>query len=803
MSKKNDKKSVKKIRNNYRIESLEPRMLMDASASQWMYEVVDVALTTQSQSILDSSNFYDQKNWVNAGDVDGLCVVDNTNDEIQSVSKADFMDTVENNTSGTFDSQQRLQLAKYVLFRSIVYANGGMPSTDADGNIVNDNLLSAEDIFNAFNALYGGNSVVSASDTISINLNDTRDQILMFSSHFGFDIGQVGSYDADAGASLGIEGGFSYEGINQHLEFVVNLDGNKLTDNGLVAARYASAMFNQIKNMPAKYGVVDLVADQDDGIDFCAGTMVQITNATSAVEYKDGLIAQFEFGLNDPNGYLGSILPSKLAYGKMGMYPGSWLEEVGGTWQPSSMDSFRKITMGKILGKLQELSSELTAVQQGQRGANVNFGGILASDTQSLMSLSIMIDSVLKQNPNSLQELVDCFKASHFSSNNSVAYSWVNGNLEIHFDFKIDETNAKFINPDWSSTNVFDVSISRETLKQEMNLDVQRNDGVKVKSDVTLGFDLVIPLVESPKADASTQLVQILGSEVDYTTAMAGKIVVGNGIYHEPWSFAVPAGCYAAGETAIEADGVSTYCNRLVLWKSVSAALTDSEVEAFLNMSHLNVDAPMYGYLVDISGITELNYESVKYDINDPDTKAPSLYQIIIRLKEIFAKTSTKVHVEGFNGNHVIIGSNQFDGLVNIDAVLNKITELASVSAAKQVIWLSNKARPNITVASDVAFEVSIGGASKGQVVLDKNDINTVSNMSELSVLFQKALDDLLKNTSDKILVETDQDRLVFKSSSDFNFNFYGNAWIFGLTEVAPGGVSANDGTCIEISILE
>ena len=86
MSKKNDKKSVKKIRNNYRIESLEPRMLMDASASQWMYEVVDVALTTQSQSILDSSNFYDQKNWVNAGDVDGLCVVDKTNDEIQSVS---------------------------------------------------------------------------------------------------------------------------------------------------------------------------------------------------------------------------------------------------------------------------------------------------------------------------------------------------------------------------------------------------------------------------------------------------------------------------------------------------------------------------------------------------------------------------------------------------------------------------------------------------------------------------------------------------------------------------------------------
>ena len=34
MSKKNNMKSFKKSRNNYKIESLEPRMLMDASAAR-------------------------------------------------------------------------------------------------------------------------------------------------------------------------------------------------------------------------------------------------------------------------------------------------------------------------------------------------------------------------------------------------------------------------------------------------------------------------------------------------------------------------------------------------------------------------------------------------------------------------------------------------------------------------------------------------------------------------------------------------------------------------------------------------
>lgn len=44
---KTNKKSVKNNHKNYKIEALEPRMLMDATVSQWMYEVVDVALTTQ------------------------------------------------------------------------------------------------------------------------------------------------------------------------------------------------------------------------------------------------------------------------------------------------------------------------------------------------------------------------------------------------------------------------------------------------------------------------------------------------------------------------------------------------------------------------------------------------------------------------------------------------------------------------------------------------------------------------------------------------------------------------------------
>ena len=59
MSKKNNKKSIKKFNHNaYKIESLEPRVMMDADASQWLEEIDSIALSDTAVTALGDDNFY-------------------------------------------------------------------------------------------------------------------------------------------------------------------------------------------------------------------------------------------------------------------------------------------------------------------------------------------------------------------------------------------------------------------------------------------------------------------------------------------------------------------------------------------------------------------------------------------------------------------------------------------------------------------------------------------------------------------------------------------------------------------------
>ena len=80
-SKKNNKKTAKKVsRNSYKIESLEPRLLMDASVSDWSDELnaLNVGVYT-----IDS----------NSSKIDGLLVVDSTkpDNEPERLSLADIV----------------------------------------------------------------------------------------------------------------------------------------------------------------------------------------------------------------------------------------------------------------------------------------------------------------------------------------------------------------------------------------------------------------------------------------------------------------------------------------------------------------------------------------------------------------------------------------------------------------------------------------------------------------------------------------------------------------------------------------
>lgn len=794
---KTNKKSVKNNHKNYKIEALEPRMLMDATVSQWMDEIDEVNLTTQSINALDNSNFYARSNWVNKGNVDALATIDKT-EQLVAVSKADFMDYVKANSSGSFNPSNRLSLVKDALREAVCKANGGaLPYEDAEGKKVNDNILTAQNIYDAFNELHGGNSFVDAATDSTISISLKGNELSVFSTHFGIaSQPSPPAFVADTAGYCGIEGKYKDMGLNQHLEFKINLDGDKLSDDGLIAGRYASAVFNQDSSKPAKFGVVDLIADQDPNYDLYAGTLVKVTNATSNVEYTDGVIAEFSLGLdNSKNTSLASILPSNFSYGKMGM-------GIGG-WDDPSILPYNKITMGKVLGKLQELSSRLLEVQKGATlGDEINFGGILASDARSLLNLSSMIDSVLKQRPASLQELVKCFANCHFGKNTgAISYSINNDELSIHFEFGIDDTNAKYTDLGEKTTNVFDVAISKETLKNSMHLDVQANDCAKVETSVDLKFDLIIPLLEPTKAVAGTGIADIIGSKANVSKVIAGKTVIGNTIFHKPWSFATHPDYSLLTESAKEADSATNYVNRLMFYKLASGELNQVEISDFRDKTTLTIDSPVYGYVVDVSAFTCLTYKSnAKAIEEDPDVGAITTVTVASALKDIFVEAQLKkAQVESFGDKYVVIYVGNYNDLTEVDSVLTDITELSSVSTNKQAIWLSNKATPNISVTSDVTFYIKDNASSQTiPVVLEENALNSIENVSALSVLIQNAIE----AAGGDVDVETDHDRLVFKWDRDFTILISAtDAALLKLVANAAGNYVSTDGACMDVKI--
>ena len=82
MSKKNNKKNS--TRKSYKIESLEPRLMMDAAASQWLEEIDSIALSETAVTALGDDNFYSRTNWNSKGDVTGLYLQDEESGEVET-----------------------------------------------------------------------------------------------------------------------------------------------------------------------------------------------------------------------------------------------------------------------------------------------------------------------------------------------------------------------------------------------------------------------------------------------------------------------------------------------------------------------------------------------------------------------------------------------------------------------------------------------------------------------------------------------------------------------------------------------
>lgn len=429
MSKKNNKKNS--TRKNYKIESLEPRLMMDAAASQWLEEIDSIALSNIAVTALSDNNFYSRANWDSRGDVTGLYLQDEDSGEVETVSKADFIDAVKDKTKGSIKATDTINIIKKNLKQAVENANGGKtPSKDSDGNWLNDNVLSAQDILNAF--------VQETDEDCSLSVDVVENQISVMISDFGLGISpdKFGSYIANLGESYNLESEYDFRGVNQRIQCSLNLDGSKLTDNGLVASRYATALFDENPEAETKYGVLGLIADQGQPeVDLYEGTFVRVTNATSAIEYGDGILGVFDYALRDAHTFNSGLSTNlNLTILESGMY-----------WNNPVVAGFGEISMGKILCKLQELSSKLAEIQsemtQSKSIKGVDFGGVLAQNANSLLNLTAMLEGVLNSSPKTVQELILALNGSKYKSAPVAASVDANGNLVIPFHLCLDESN--------------------------------------------------------------------------------------------------------------------------------------------------------------------------------------------------------------------------------------------------------------------------------------------------------------------------------------------------------------------------
>ena len=295
MSKKNNNKKNKKIsRKNYKIESLEPRLLMDATVSQWQEELdsIGTIATHVEQSDFNSVSSSNKNN-----EIEGLLVkvsgstdyrkatIDDvlkeklfTNRRLVSPSK--ILGKVADDIKGI--------IAKYATSTTILTEQKVLDYFEKEVGKGQSKQISVSDLMsvNVRHPWALPSSVpvnVNVVNEISYSLDISNGKLRVCGVAFDhcvvegelpsgyhlLDDSSSNSYRADVNEKLGLEASFKDVGVGQHYEFSFELDGLKRNDANLNSSRGISIQFNEELDTTvspsageeAKTGVLGLVGE--------------------------------------------------------------------------------------------------------------------------------------------------------------------------------------------------------------------------------------------------------------------------------------------------------------------------------------------------------------------------------------------------------------------------------------------------------------------------------------------------------------------------------------------------------------
>ena len=544
MSKKNNKKSSQKNnRKNYRIESLEPRLMMDATADGWNQEL-DVVDTSAISSIDSSTTAY--SNWLNT-DIQTLFVEDSSKDAQgnpkNELRVAKVNDLVENDTDAlkmlSFDGVDSVRENLKRIMRSVTdslkkkYANEFCQQfiqkeeykklRDGSANALEKISLQAKldkdvqaavcartistlellPLLNTCSENKSGYifSQVNNSDEITVSVNES-----ILKSKTNPDTALSANITGFSGVATNLKGvGVNNIEIGRAYTLKMDGQGNVVLDNPTIGVvshfkQYTELDVNnepdatksEIENLRNSNGRVlafKSIADDNELIpDYSVGLGLSTKGVNEIVQ------GDLDFLVSEPTRISGLTSTGKLKY---------QYDYKSRTWKwngANDVENVEKASMGLILQKLSDLSLWLNRNSTVTSDNPIpllydSFAGAINQNATENAKLSALLDKILNKPPTSLQELYEKMNAS-----NRIV---LNGNnLTLAFSLSL-------------PTESQNVSIAVEELTK-LGFDVTRNESLSLVSNPKLDFTLNVDLSAQIRADENTDLKDSVAA-IEYT----------------------------------------------------------------------------------------------------------------------------------------------------------------------------------------------------------------------------------------------------------------------------------------------
>ena len=541
-SKRMNKKN-KNVRKNYKIEALEPRFMMDAASDasydQWVAELSDISMPSYWKNDADDQKWIEDDS-INAI-VDGLY---RKNEDDGTLKCAQLSDLLEYDISANYGlgldvtdkvlekvksdlSSKMKGISKNSVITASNLKNAIESGKKSDNGKMYDLTYSSKYYIDTIN--YDVRSVTNGAITIAVTIDTDsifheddswiaeyladkqNDQVMDYTNKF---------FSADvSGTTIGIESDFDCNSYKKSLEFTFVLDGNVKTSLDLNASVSFDLTFDKAEE--AKFGVLELtsVSDESESPDLEIKHKWTISS-DGKQDNKTGFAANLAYKIKDVDSTFHGqdVVRDSFKYTKSLSFD----EDSKGKWSNSKIDNYGKFTMGKVLGKLQEVYSRLNAIQNGEfYNNNVDFGALLSKNANSLLDLSKMLEEIINNPPNSLQELVQQTKNSFYKLTNAgeLRIDVSKNSILIPFKFEYAELNDK----DKRITDIESkVALSKEGLESILHAEVLENKNVKVESSATLVFNLIIPFVDSERAVYDSKLYEM---GLDKTNDQFGTVI--------------------------------------------------------------------------------------------------------------------------------------------------------------------------------------------------------------------------------------------------------------------------------------